>query len=105
VREGVVKKTEESIQTATVVTEPGAQGPSAAEERVLRMRAGVTVGANERLGNKLDGVREDARTEAAARLALIEAELLADQAAAEDDSPKAERFRRIVAALKEKGEG
>lgn len=100
-----MKKKEDTVQTATVVTEPGARGPSAAEERVLRMRTGVTVGADERLGNKLDGVRDEVRAEAAARLALIEAELLADQAAVEDDSPKAERFRRIVAALKEKGEG
>lgn len=101
-----MKKTDEKVTTTTVTTSteaPPSAGAetvlTAEEERVLRMRSGATVPETETLGSKLDGVRADVAEEVAARLRLIEAELLSRQPSAD-----AERTQRIVDVLKRKGD-
>ncbi|MEZ4463216.1 MAG: hypothetical protein R3F60_08975 [bacterium] len=84
-----------------MVTETEVQGPSAFEERVLRMRTGAALPADAPLGSKLDGVRAEARAEVAARLALIEAQLLAEIAPDSMAEPvETPRKRRIIDALR-----
>jgi hypothetical protein len=107
VREVVVKKNESQTTTTTVVSEEReAQGFTAAEERILRMRSGAALPPDARLDNKLDGVAQAHRDDVAARLALIEAEALAaiagTDADADEPAPDVERTRRIVAALRAK---
>ena len=101
-----MKKTDEKITTTTVTTSSDAPPSagietvlSAEEERVLRMRSGATVTETETLGSKLDGVSADVADEVAARLRLIEAELLSRQPSAD-----ATRTQRIVDVLKRKGD-
>ncbi len=100
-----MKKTDEKHTTTTTTVETVSAPPvpslssvlSAEEERVVRMRSGATVPATETLGSKLDGVAEGVRDEVAARLALIEAELLSLQPTVD-----AARTQRIVDVLKGK---
>ncbi|MCA9545599.1 MAG: hypothetical protein KC613_14440 [Myxococcales bacterium] len=101
-----MKKTDERVTTTTVTTAtdaPSSAGVAAVltveEERVLRMRSGATVPETETLGSKLDGVQADVVDEVAARLRLIEAELLSRQPTADT-----ERTRRIVEMLKRKAD-
>lgn len=75
----VAVKTEQKIST-TVVTETQVEQLSPLEERVLRMRSGARLAPGERLGSKLDFAPPEARAELAARLLLMEAQLLADLA-------------------------
>jgi len=87
--------------TTTVVTETETRGLTAFEERVLRMRTGSTVAPGETLGSKLDGLVGEARSEAAIRLALMEAQLLAEIAPDAMAEPvETARKRRIIDALR-----
>lgn len=103
-----MKKTDENRATTTVVETQAPAVPAGAleqvltveEERVMRMRHGVGVDPAAPLGHKLDGVAADKRADLEARLALIEAEMLARIPEAAD----AARTQRIVEALKAKAE-
>ena len=110
------KPTTTATTTTTTVVKDTAHVPrtlSAEEERVLRMRSGATLAVNHRLESKLEGVHPSAYEDVAARLRLIEAQLLdeiAERAQAREPSPrsiekvqpKTSRKSRIVAALKSK---
>ncbi len=65
------------------------------------MRAGATVAADAPLGSKLDGLSAERREGAAARLRIIEAELIE---ALREESSHAARKSRIVDALRQKPE-
>lgn len=98
------KHEDQSTTTTTVISE--VRGPTAEEERVLRMRAGASLGPDAALGNKLDGVPDVFRAELVARLRLIEAEALAattGQDAAAGFEPGTKKSR-IIAALRDKPE-
>ncbi|MGK0362332.1 MAG: hypothetical protein ACI9U2_004653 [Bradymonadia bacterium] len=99
--EVVLKKTNETQTTTTVVTET----LTAFEERVLRMRTGAALAPGEALGNKLDNVRPQVRADVEARLLLMEAQLLADIApdrmAEPVQSPRKTRIIDALAALDE----
>lgn len=95
-----MKKDEERTTQTTVVTEEtetdGAeQGFTAADERLLRMLHGVPLPPDAPLGNKLDDVAPENRSEVEAKLALIEADLLDAMNVSED------RKSRIVDALRQ----
>ncbi len=98
------KNEDQSTTTTTVISD--VRGPTAEEERILRMRSGASLGADAALGNKLDGVPASMRGELAARLRLIEAEALAaitgQEAAAGDDPERLAKKDRIIAALRDK---
>jgi len=98
-----VKKHED--QSTTVVVSD-VRGPTAEEERILRMRAGASLPADAALGNKLDGVAAPFRDDVIARLRLIEAEALAalEGMAESAPAPDDERKARIIAALRNKPE-
>lgn len=102
VREVAVKKQEDqSTTTLTVVDDTRL---TAEEERLLRMRSGYSLPGDAPLDHKLDAVAEGARGEAAARLRLIEAELL-EQFAEQRGEPTGDRDdakARIIAALRDK---
>lgn len=99
--EVVLKKTNETQTTTTVVTET----LTAFEERVLRMRAGAALAPGEALGNKLDSVRPQVRADVEARLLLMEAQLLADIAPDRMAEPvQSPRKTRIIDALAALGE-
>lgn len=100
VREVVVKKQED--QSTTTLTVVGDERLTAEEERLLRMRSGASLPGSAPLENKLDGVDENAREETAARLRLIEAELLDQLAERPPERPEAKA--RIIAALRDKAE-
>lgn len=98
------KHEDQSTTTTTVISD--ARGPTAEEERILRMRAGASLPGDAVLGNKLDGVPVAMKDELAARLRLIEAEALAaitGQEAALDPS-RLSKKDRIIAALRDKPE-
>lgn len=116
-----MKKQVDQSTTTTVVADerPVAdERLTAEEERILRMRSGASLPGTAALSNKLEPVMGPARHEVAARLRLIEAELLAahagrDAAAAPDPDPGSvldaepgapERKARIIAALRGKSE-
>tara|TARA_B100001093_G_scaffold493623_1_gene535981 strand:+ start:442 stop:744 length:303 start_codon:yes stop_codon:yes gene_type:complete len=88
-------------RTTTVTTDVDRKKTelTAEEERILRMRAGSTVPDRGRLGSKLDGVNPEHKADVAAKLAAMEAEILA----ALDANPELRRDRkkRIVEALRE----
>lgn len=97
------KNQDQSTTTTTVISD--VRGPTAEEERILRMRSGASLGPDAALGNKLDGVPESMRDDLAARLRLIEAEALAamtGQAAADSDPGRLSKKDRIIAALRDK---
>lgn len=103
-----MKKSDDRSTTAVVTTEtaptgniPAGAGLTAEEERVLRMRTGAALGPGAPLASKLDGVAEAAQVEVAARLALIEANLLGLLDEADDDPARAARKQRIVDALRD----
>ena len=99
-REVTVKKSNET-HTTTVVTETETRTLTAFEERVLRMRSGRGLAPQEPLGNKLEGVAPAARAEVAARLALMEAQLLSEFAPDAMAEPvETARKRRIIEALR-----
>ena len=95
----MVKK-HESTGTVTVTDETQTEQNelTTEEERILAMRAGARSGPNQILGSKLDGVKEEHRADVAARLAMMEAEILA----ALDANPELRKDRksRIVDRLK-----
>ena len=100
-QQGVAVKKHDSTRTTTVTeqTQVSKVGLAHEEERLLRMRSGASLAPGERLGSKLDGVKAEHRDEVAARLALMEAEILA----ALDANPelRTDRKQRIVDALRE----
>ena len=84
----VISSTTVTTKSDTLTTE---------EEQVLRMRAGISLKPTDRLESKLDNINPDVRAEVAARLALIQSELLK---AREDDSAVDYHKRaRIIDAL------
>lgn len=123
-----MKKQVDQSTTTTVVADERAVADerlTAEEERILRMRSGASLPGTAALDNKLEPVMGPARREVAARLRLIEAELLAthagrDAAAAPDPDPGSiagsdsgleagvesgpGRKARIIAALRDKSE-
>lgn len=70
---------------------------TAGEERILRMRSGASLSPESPLESKLDGLEEDMKTDVAARLALMQVEIM--NAMSTDDSVDNERRSRIVASL------
>lgn len=104
VREVAVKKQEDQSTTTLTVVEN--ERLTAEEERILRMRSGYSLPGDATLDHKLDAVPEDARDETAARLRLMEAELL-EQLAEQRDELRDDRDdakARIIAALRDKPE-
>ena len=98
-------KKHESTRTKTAVIDETKSHPeqlTPEEERILRMRAGASLAPGEALGSKLDGVNPEHRGEAAARLALMQAEILAALNA--DPELRTDRKQRIVDALRESEE-
>lgn len=97
------KHEDQSTTTTTVISD--VRGPTAEEERILRMRSGASLPPDAALGNKLDGVAAPFRDELAARLRLIEAEALAamtgQEAAAGEDPARLSKKDRIIAALRD----
>lgn len=101
------KHEDQSTTTTTVISDE--RGPTAEEERILRMRSGASLPPGAALGSKLDGIAGAALDDLTARLRLIEAEALAaitgqEAAAGEDPSPDAARVsrkNRIIAALRD----
>jgi hypothetical protein len=95
----MVKK-HESTGTVTVGDETQTKESelTTEEERILAMRSGARSESNQILGSKLDGVKEEHRADVAARLAMMEAEILA----ALDANPelRTDRKSRIVDRLK-----
>ena len=95
-------KKKDSTRTVTAVVDE-TQSPeetlTLAEERILRMRAGATVEPGEKLGSKLDGVKAEHRADVSARLALMEAEILAALSA--NPELRTDRKKRIVDALRD----
>lgn len=71
-----MKKTEKSSATASTKVMTQSSPLTTEEERVMRMRSGISLPPESRLGSKLDGVSEDVKSDAAARLALIQAEVM-----------------------------
>ena len=72
---------------------------TAEEERILRMRAGASLAPEAALESKLDGVHESVQVDVAARLALMQAEIM--NAMASENDVDNERRSRIVASLRE----
>ena len=82
----------------TVTTE--AKTLTAEEERILRMRTGISLPPEGELESKLDGVNEEVKASVMARLALIQMEALRNQATEDQDNIDTERRTRIIDALK-----
>ena len=80
-----------TTQSKTLTTE---------EERILRMRTGISLPPEAELESKTDGLDEDVKASVEARLALIQMEALRAQANAEQDGVDTGRRTRIVEALK-----
>ena len=97
-----MKKFEDKPTTTTVLENETQteKALSAEEERVLRMRSGAQLEAGEKLGSKLDDVDESHVDEVAARLALMEAEIMAVL----NGNPglRTDRKHRIVEALRDR---
>lgn len=92
------KHEDQSTTTTTVISD--VRGPTAEEERVLRMRAGASLPPGAPLGNKLDAVAGPFRDELAARLRLIESEALSMVAGPEAEAEPGSKKARIIAALR-----
>jgi len=71
-----VKKIEKSSGTASIKVMTQSKTLTPEEERVMRMRSGVSLPPESRLGSKLDGLDETIKMDAAARLALIQEEVM-----------------------------
>ena len=70
------------------------------EERVLRMRTGISLPSEAALESKLDGLNEDVKSSVMARLALIQMEAIRAQSPEEQDGIDTSSRTRIVEALK-----
>ena len=103
VGEVMAKKIEERAgRTAVVTEETETETFTAEEERILRMRAGASLEGDDELESKLDGVSPEHLDDLTARLALIQAQVMAHLEEADDDLQKREdRKSRIVDALKD----
>lgn len=95
---GLFLKKLNQTQTTTIETKTQAETLTAEEERLFRMRTGATLDGDELLESKLDDVAEEHRADVAARLALIQAEIIA--AMNQSDDEREDRRQRIVDALK-----
>jgi hypothetical protein len=71
-----VKKTENSSGIASIKVMTQRKTLTLEEERVMRMRAGISLPPESRLESKLDGLNETVRMDAEARLALIQEEVM-----------------------------
>lgn len=91
------KHEDQSTTTTTVISDD--RGPTAEEERILRMRAGASLPGHAPLENKLDAVSEAHRHEVMLRLRLIE-----DEARRAVGGQHLERKAHIIAALRSKSE-
>jgi len=95
-----VKKHKDASKTmTTTVEDTTSEQLTAEEERILRMRSGATLKPTEELGCKLDGVAAEHRADVAARLALIQAEIMS--VLKEEPELRTDRKQRIVDALRE----
>ncbi len=95
-----MKKQKDASKTTTVTVEnTQSEQLTTAEEQILRMRSGAALKPNEELGSKLDGLADEHRADVAARLALIQAEIMA--ALDEEPELREDRKKRIVDALRE----
>ena len=95
----MVEKKQDDTATITEtrdVTEQ--QTLTAEEERILRMRAGATLGPGSVLETKVDSVHSDHQSETRARLALMEEEIL--RTLNENPELREDRKKRIVDALR-----
>ena len=101
--EVMAKKIEERAGRTTVITEDTeTETLTAEEERILRMRSGATLEAEDELESKLDGVSPEHLDDLTARLALIQAQVMAHLNDADGERQEREdRKSRIVDALKE----
>ena len=90
------KQDKSAIVSSTIVTTQS-EALTTEEERILRMRAGISLQPEDRLESKLDAVNPEARAEVAARLALIQAELL--KASEDDTAVDVHKRSRIIDAL------
>lgn len=104
VREVVLKKHEDQTTTTTTVVDVSSQRLTAPEERILRMRAGASLGPDAPLESKLAGYAGPNLADLRARLALIEAEAL-EALHGDGLVPDTARKSRIIAALKGKTGG
>ena len=97
----MAKKTQETTTGTAVLTEESTETKrlTAEEERIIRMRSGASVDADETLGSKLDDVAEEHVEDAGARLALIQNMIMAQLE--ERAKGRQERKLRIVDALKD----
>ena len=91
-----MKKIEKSSKNTSTTVMTKTETLTAEEERVLRMRSGASLSGDDVLESKLDDVDESARNDVAARLALIQAEIMASMGRDDVDS---EKRSRIVASL------
>ena len=80
-----------TIDSKTLTTE---------EERILRMRTGISVSPSAELESKLDGLNEDVKASVVARLALIQMEAIRAQSPDIQEGVDTVRRTRIVEALK-----
>ena len=96
----VVSKQEKLSLAASRTLTTEAKTLTAEEERILRMRTGISLPPEGELESKLDGVNEEVKASVMARLALIQMEALRNQATEEQDSIDTERRTRIIDALK-----
>ena len=96
----VVNKQEKLSITASTTVTTESKTLTDEEERVLRMRTGISLPSQGALESKLDGLDEDIKSSVVARLALIQMEVLRNQASKEHDSVDTGRRTHIVEALK-----
>ena len=75
-----VKKSDKSSKKMNTVVTTTQETLTSEEERVLRLRSGYVGAEDMPLESKLDEVAEEHRTDVSARLALIQAEVLAQLA-------------------------
>ena len=96
----VVSKQEKLSLAASRTVTTEAKTLTAEEERILRMRTGISLPPEGELESKLDGVNEEVKASVMARLALIQMEALRNQATEDQDNIDTERRTRIIDALK-----
>ena len=96
----VVSKQEKLSLAASRTLTTEAKTLTAEEERILRMRTGISLPPEGELESKLDGVNEEVKASVMARLALIQMEALRNQATEDQDNIDTERRTRIIDALK-----
>ena len=94
-----VKKSDKSSKKMNTVVTTTQETLTSEEERVLRLRSGYVGSEDMPLESKLDEVAEEHRTDVAARLALIQAEVLAQLAQRKENAVDEDRKAKIISAL------